>query len=221
MKILVVEDATKLARFVARVLTEEGYAVDLCGDGVDAIEQARTGSYDLVILDWMLPGADGLSVCRELRKLGCTLPILMLTARGDTGDKVLALDAGADDFVAKPFEVEELLARVRAHLRRSSGFVELRCGPLRIDRLNNSVAVEGAKVDLTSREYALLLHLAHNADRIVKRTDLLQHVWQTQFESGSNVIDVQVSRLREKLGAHSHLIETVRGIGYRLRTSPS
>lgn len=218
MKILVVEDAPKLAKFLARVLGEEGFAVDLCADGGEAIEQARAGGYDLVVLDWMLPGVDGLTVCRELRKNGSTVPILMLTARGETREKVLGLNAGADDFLAKPFEVDELVARVRAQLRRSAGFAELRAGPIRVDRIHRRVYLDGAPLELTTREYALLLHLVHNVDRVVKRSELLAQVWHTQIDTGTNVVDVQVSRLRDKLGVHAARIETVRGIGYRLRS---
>lgn len=218
MKVLVVEDDTKVARFLTRVLTEEGYAADSCARGTDALSQAGAGLYDLIVLDWMLPDLDGLSVCRELRRKGIAAPVLMLTARGETGEKVLALDAGADDFVVKPFEVEELLARVRALLRRAAGGARLELGPLRIDRLARRVHIDGEAVDLTTREYALLLHLAHRLDRVVPRSELLAGVWGTSFDPGSNLVDVHVSRLREKFGAASWMIETQRGVGYRLRT---
>jgi DNA-binding response OmpR family regulator len=221
VKILIVEDGQKLARFLVRVLSEEGYVVDLAMDGEQALEQAQAAGYDLVVLDWMLPGLDGLSVCRELRKAGDKVPILMLTARGQTQERVLGLDSGADDFLPKPFEVEELVARVRALLRRSTGFTELRCGPLQLNRSTREVLLGGQPLELTTREYALLLHLAHHANRVVKRTELLDQVWHTGFDPGSNIVEVQVSRLRDKLGPHAKMIETVRGVGYRLKTEPS
>jgi DNA-binding response OmpR family regulator len=219
VKILLVEDDKKLARFVTRLLTEEGYAVDSCARGHDALTQAQAGVYDLLVLDWMLPDLDGLAVCRELRRAGSTLPILMLTARGETRERVLGLDAGADDYVIKPFEVEELLARVRALLRRASGHSSLRLGGLEIDRIHRRVLARGAPIDLTSREYALLLHLAHKADRVVPRSELLAQVWETHFDPGSNLVEVHVSRLRDKLGELAWQVETVRGVGYRLRAA--
>lgn len=218
MKILVVEDDTKVSRFLVRVLQEEGYATDECATGERGVEQGRAGGYDLILLDWMLPDIDGLSVCRELRARGVATPILMLTARGETGERVMGLEAGADDYVVKPFEIEELVARVRALLRRSSGFASFRCGDLEIDRIGHRVHLAGRALDLTAREYALLLHLAHRADRVVTRTMLLAQVWGTSFDPGSNLVEVHVSRVRDKLGAHAWMVETVRGAGYRLRT---
>jgi DNA-binding response OmpR family regulator len=217
MKLLVVEDDTKVARFITRALSEEGYAVDSCARGTDAVAQAATGLYDLVILDWMLPDLDGLSVCRELRRKGMRAPVLMLTARGEVSEKVLALDAGADDFVVKPFEVEELSARVRALLRRAAGALRLDLGPLRLESAERRAYLNGAPVDLTAKEYALLSHLAHRLDRVVPRSELLAQVWGTSFDPGSNLVDVHVSRLREKLGAAAWMVETQRGVGYRLR----
>lgn len=217
MKVLVVEDDRKVARFLSRVFTEEGYAVDLCGRGADAVAQGAGGVYDLVLLDWMLPDLDGLSVCRELRRSGVTSPVLMLTARGETRERVLGLDAGADDYVVKPFEVEELLARARALLRRAGGHSQVQLGELRIDRQNRRALLRGAALDLTAKEYALLLHLAHRADRVASRSELLARVWETSFDPGSNLVEVHVSRLRDKLGDAAWMIETVRGLGYRLR----
>lgn len=217
VRVLVLEDDQKLARFLARVLTEEGLAVDLCARGVDAIAQSEGGLYDLVILDWMVPDTDGLSVCREIRRTGGTAPILMLTARGETRERVLGLEAGADDYMVKPFEVEELVARVRALLRRTNGFGALRCGDLEVDPIARQAKLVGVALTLTNREYALLLHLVHRGDRIVKRSELLANVWGLQFDPGSNLVDVHVSRLRDKLGDRAWMIETVRGVGYRLR----
>lgn len=220
MKIFVIEDDKKLNSFLVRVLSEEGYVVDAATSGTDAARQAEVGTYDAIILDWMLPGLDGLSLCRELRRRGTLAPILMLTARGETHEKVLGLDAGADDYMVKPFEVEEFTARVRALLRRTHGFGKLRCGDVEIDRVGHRALLSGMPLPLTSREYALLLHLVHHADRVVTRTDLLSRVWETNFDPGSNLIEVHVSRLREKLGSFSWMIETVRGAGYRLRSPP-
>lgn len=217
MKVLIVEDDNKLARFLYRVLLEEGFAADLCSSGSDAIEQARSGVYELVILDWMLPDLDGLSVCRELRKAGQAVPILMLTARGELAERVLGLEAGADDYLVKPFEIDELVARIRALLRRSSGFAKIKIGPLDMDRLGRRASLDGVPTDLTGREFALLLHLAARQDRVVPKSELLSQVWDLKFDPGSNLVEVHVSRLRDKLGAHAWMIETVRGVGYRIR----
>ena len=151
MKVLVVEDDAKVARFLGRVLREEGYAVDACATGGEAVEQASMGGYDVIILDWMLPDLDGLSVCRELRRAGLITPILMLTARGEVGERVLGLESGADDYLVKPFEIEELLARARALIRRASGFSRLRCSELEIDRVGRRVLLCGEPLDLTGR----------------------------------------------------------------------
>ena len=217
MRVLVLEDDQRLGRFLARVLSEEGLTVDLCGRGTDALTQAQSSTYDLVLLDWTVAETDGLTVCRELRLSGSTMPILMLTARGETSERVLGLEAGADDYMVKPFEVEELVARIRALLRRTSGFAVLRCGDLEVDRFTRQTKIAGVEVTLTNREYALLLHLIHRADRIVKRSDLLTHVWGLRFDPSSNLVEVHISRLREKLGERSVMIETIRGVGYRLR----
>lgn len=217
MKVLILEDDQKLARFLGRVLTEEGLTVDLCASGTDAMAQADTGVYDLILLDWMTPDTDGLTVCREIRRAGSTAPILMLTARGEIRERVMGLEAGADDYLVKPFEVDELVARIRALLRRTAGFAALRCGDIEVDRIARHAKVGSVVMTLTNREFALLLHLLHHADRIVKRSDLLAHVWSTSFDTGSNLVEVHVSRLRDKLGDHAWMIETVRGVGYRLR----
>jgi DNA-binding response OmpR family regulator len=218
VKILIVEDDRKLARFVQRVLSEEGYAADLCSSGPDALVQARSGIYNLVLLDWMIPDLDGLEVCRQLRRSGCTVPILMVTARGELSERVLGLDSGADDYLVKPFEVEELMARVHALLRRAVGHPRLTFGGLEIDRDLRQARLEGRVIELTAREFSLLLHLAHHCDQVVTRTELLTQVWSTQFDPESNVVEVHVSRLRDKLGENAWMIDTVRGRGYRLRT---
>jgi two-component system, OmpR family, response regulator len=217
MKALVLEDDQKVARFLARVLSEEGLVVDISTRGTDAIARADCCPYDLIVLDWMVPGTDGLTVCRELRRAGSTAPILMLTARGEVRDRILGLESGADDYMVKPFEVDELVARVRALLRRTSGFQALRCGDLEIDRVAPQAKLSGVALALTRREYALLLHLLHRSGQVVKRTDLLAHVWGMRFDPGSNLVDVHISRLRDKLADRAWMIETVRGVGYRLR----
>ena len=220
VKVLVVEDETKVARFLARVLREEGYVVDVCANGSDALRQAETGIYDLVVLDWVVPGLDGLAICRELRRAGCTSSILMLTARTDTRERVLGLEAGADDYVVKPFEIEELVARVRALMRRTGGLGRVRTGELEIDPGAQRATLRKRPLSLTSRELALLLYLARRPGKIATRSELLAHVWETKFDPGSNVVEVHVSRLREKFEEDAWMIETVRGRGYRLRPAP-
>lgn len=221
IKLLLVEDSAKLAQFLVRAFQEEGYIVDRCARGADALEQAELGVYDLIVLDWMLPDLDGISICREVRRRGDTTPILILTARGETRERVLGLDAGADDYVVKPFELEELLARVRALARRRGALTRLRCGPLEVDTSTRRVAVDGRALTMTAREYALLLYLVRKPDRAVPRTELLRQVWEANFDPASNLLEVHVSRLRDKLGTAAWMIETVRGIGYRLRSQPS
>jgi DNA-binding response OmpR family regulator len=217
VKLLVAEDDRKLSLFLQRVLLEEGYVADCCASGTDALAQASSGLYDLMVLDWMLPGLDGLEVCRRLRSQGSTLPILMLTARGEVRERVMGLNAGADDYLGKPFEVSELVARVQALLRRASGHAQLTVGPLVLDQVQRRVLLEDRELELTQREFALLLHLIHHRERTVSRSELLSSVWSTQFDPESNVIEVHMSRLRNKLGAHAYMIDTVRGRGYRLR----
>jgi DNA-binding response OmpR family regulator len=216
VRALVLEDDVKLMRFLVRVLSEEGFVVDECSRGVDAIERARRGSYDLILLDWVVPETDGLSVCREVRRAGVTAPILMLTARREVRERVLGLLAGADDYVSKPFEVDELVARIRALVRRASGFGPLRCGELEIDLAAREAKVAGAPLALTQREYGLLLRLAHRAGYVVERAELLAHVWGIDVGAESNLVEVHVGRLRRKLGSRGWMIETVRDVGYRL-----
>ena len=221
VKILVVEDNKKLARFLLRALLEEGYVVDLVGDGLTAIDQIQAIAYDLVILDWMLPGSDGLSVCRSVRARGSQVPIIMLTARAEVPERIAGLDAGADDYLPKPFDLGELLARVRARGRRVGGAAEVvRVGSLLVDRADRRATIEGRKLDLTPRELSLLAYLAREAGRVVPRTELLSKVWETAFDPSSNVVEVHVKNLRDKLGTHAAMIETVRGVGYRMAAPP-
>jgi DNA-binding response OmpR family regulator len=217
VKILVVEDDRKLARFLQRVFSEEGYSADAAYSGTDAIERVLGGIYKLVVLDWVIPDLDGLEVCRELRRCGCNVPILMLTARCEPSERVICLRAGADDYLVKPFEVEELVARVTALLRRAAGSLCLTFGRLVVDREQRCVLIDGERIALTAREFQLLLHLAHRCGQVVTRSELLTEVWSTQFDPDSNVVEVHMSRLRDKLGDAADVIETVRGEGYRLR----
>jgi len=215
----VVEDNRKLASFLARALHEEGYIVDIVEDGAVAREQLSQLSYDLVVLDWMLPTLDGLSICRAARAAGATVPILMLTARGDVAERIAGLDAGADDYLAKPFDLGELLARVRALIRRDAGGRVLTVGSLQIDRDLHAASLGGKRLDLTPREFALLTYLVARPGRVVPRTELLAKVWHAGFDPGSNVVEVHVKNLRAKLGAEAGTLETVRGVGYRWKAA--
>ena len=218
MKVLIVEDDRKLSGFLCRAFSEEGYVVDSCRTGAEAIGQASQIAYDLVVLDWMLPEKDGLSVCRDLRQGGSQVPVLMLTARGEVGEKVQALNAGADDYLTKPFHLDELMARARSLTRRGSGTLDvLRVGPVVVDCRSHVVHVNGTRIDVTAREYALLLLLLRNAGRVVTRSEIFAQVWQTASDPGSNVIDVNVRHLRDKLGEAASFLETMRGQGYRFK----
>ncbi|MFO0604171.1 MAG: response regulator transcription factor [Polyangiales bacterium] len=218
MKALVVEDDRKVARLLSRVLQEEGYVVDVCASGFDAEQQGAALAYDLVVVDWMLPEGDGLGVCRALRRRGVAAPILMLTARGEVAERVMGLEAGADDYLVKPFHVEEFAARVRALHRRARGsLARVTVGGLTLDRVARTATVSGRPVELTAREFALLDRLARGAGEPVSRSELLAHGWEAHFDPGSNLVEVHMSRLREKFGADAWRIETVRGKGYRLR----
>jgi DNA-binding response OmpR family regulator len=220
MRLLIVEDNRKLATFLKRALEEEGHIVDVVFDGSQGLDQAQQLNYDALILDWMLPGLDGLALVRQLREVGLSVPALMLTARGEVHERIAGLDAGADDYLTKPFELGELLARVRALARRGGQAPStLRIGPLTLDKAERRVVVDGAQLELTPREFSLLAYLMREAGRVVSRTELLTQVWNIAFDPGSNVVDVQIKNIREKLCAHADLIETVRGVGYRL--SPS
>lgn len=217
MKLLVVEDNKKLASFLVRAFSEEGYAVDHVAEGELALQQTRSIAYDLIVLDWMLPDTDGLSVCRQLRARGMTTPILMLTARAEVPERIAGLDAGADDYLPKPFDLGELLARARALSRRNAtAEALLKVGPLTLDKAERRATLLGSRLDLTPREFALLAFLARDAGRVVARMEILAKVWEMNFDPGSNVIEVHVKNLREKLGEHAKMIETVRGVGYKL-----
>ena len=223
MKILVVDDEAPTAAFLRRGLTEEGFAVDVAPDAASADEQVADNDYDAIILDVMLPGADGFTLCRRWRKAGVTTPILFLTARDDVADRVRGLDRGGDDYLVKPFAFAELLARVRALLRRPramTGTPELRVGDVVIDTSRRKVSRGGRSIELTTREYQLLEHLVRNAGKVVSRTALWNHVWESGTEPDSNAVDVYIRYLRNKLGRTPDLIRTVRGGGYVLETEP-
>ena len=221
MRILVVEDEKKVASFLKKGLEEERYAVDCAFDGEEALFMADANEYDLVILDIMLPKVDGLEVLKQVRDKGATLPVLMLTAKDSIEDVVKGLDRGCDDYLTKPFAFAELLARVRALLRRKGREPagELRVADLVLDPVTHAVSRGGKKLDLTAKEYALLEYLMRHADRVVTRTMISEHVWDYHFDPMTNVIDVYVNHLRRKidLDASQQLIHTVRGVGYMLQ----
>jgi DNA-binding response OmpR family regulator len=223
MRILVVEDDRKVAGFIEMGLREEGYAVDLARDGDEAIVLAHVNDYDAILLDLMLPKKNGLQVAAELRREGRTTPILMLTARDATEDVVRGLDAGADDYLAKPFKFDELLARLRALVRRGGAtrVERLAVGALELDRLKHQAYAGGKALDLTPREFQLLEHFMMHKDDVVRRTELLEKVWDMHFDPESNVVDVHVGNLRRKLreAGYDDLIKTVRGVGFRLNGS--
>jgi two-component system copper resistance phosphate regulon response regulator CusR len=221
MRILLVEDEPSAARFIAKGLREATYAVDVAADGTGAAQQCQQNDYDAIILDVMLPGKDGLTVCREIRGVGLDVPVLMLTARDAVEARVQGLDAGADDYLTKPFDFRELLARVRALTRRdrrplAPDRIEVR--HLAIDVPGQRVWSHGAEVALTSREYALLEYLARRAGEVVGRADIAEHVWDEHYDAFSNVVDVYVQRLRRKLDPPDtpSVIRTRRGQGYQL-----
>ncbi|MFO1183268.1 MAG: response regulator transcription factor [Bauldia sp.] len=216
MRVLVVEDDPDLNRQLGTALKDAGYVVDSAADGEEGHYLGDTEPYDVVILDIGLPVMDGISVLEEWRRAGRTMPVLILTARDRWSDKVQGIDAGADDYVAKPFHVEEVLARVRALVRRAAGHAanEIECGTVRLDMKAGRVTVDGNPVKLTSHEYKVLEYLLHHRDRVVSRTELIEHLYDQDFDRDSNTIEVFVGRLRKKMPAE--LIETVRGLGYRI-----
>ncbi|WP_336799471.1 response regulator transcription factor [Kaistia sp. MMO-174] len=218
MRILVVEDDPDLNRQLTEALKAAGYVVDSAGDGEDGHFLGDTEPYDAVVLDIGLPRMDGISVLEAWRRAGRNMPVLILTARDRWSDKVQGIDAGADDYVAKPFHIEEVLARIRALVRRAAGHAtnEIECGPVRIDTKSGRVTVDGNPVKLTSHEYKVLEYLMHHRDRVVSRTELIEHLYDQDFDRDSNTIEVFVGRLRKKVS--SDLIETVRGLGYRVVT---
>jgi len=216
MRVLVVEDEPSLRASLARTLTDAGYAVDTAADGHDGLHQGETQPYEAIVLDLGLPGIDGLSILRRWRAAGITTPVLILTARDLWHEKVAGIDAGADDYLAKPFHVEELLARVRALIRRAQGLASpvLTCGAVSLDTRSGRVTNDGEPVTLTAHELKVLAYLMHHPGQVVSRTELTEHIYAQDFDRDSNTIEVFVGRLRKKLPPG--LIETVRGLGYRL-----
>lgn len=223
MRILVVEDEHRVASFVMRALKESAYEVDLAETGEKAIELATQNIYDSILLDIRLPGRNGIQVCRELRAVRVDTPILMLTARTLVEQRVEGLDAGADDYLTKPFEVSELLARVRALVRRriNVGQRVLRYADLDLDRHRRIVTRAGRKVLLTAKEFALLEFLVSRAPKVVPRNEIIEHVWDMQFDPGTNLVEVYINRLRQKISTESErkIIHTVHGVGYCLKVT--
>jgi two-component system OmpR family response regulator len=222
--VLLVEDDEKLCRAVARGLRHDGYAVDTATDGAAALVQAAVWDYDAIVLDVMLPGRDGLAVCAELRERGCWAPVLMVTARGAIPDRVRGLDAGADDYLPKPFDFQELLARLRALLRRAPEVrpAQVRAGDLVVDPATHEVTRAGTPVELTAREFAVLEYLARHQGEAVTRARLLEHVWDENHVGSTNVVDVYIGYLRRKLEVpfERPLIRTLRGVGWTLEAEP-
>ena len=226
MRLLFVEDDAKTASFVLKGLKQNGYAVDHVSDGETGLHMASSEPYDAAIIDVMLPKLDGLALIAELRRKKNKLPVIILSARGSTGDRVKGLETGSDDYLTKPFAFSELLARVQALLRRASGIAEatsLIVGDLSIDLLTRQVARGDTKVDLQPREFALLEYLMRNAGRVISKTMIMEHVWDYNFDPHTNVVEACVCRLREKIdkgfGA-AKLIHTIRGVGYVIRQAP-
>lgn len=220
-RILLVEDEVKLARFVELELSSEGYNVSVAHDGIAGLTLARESTPDLAILDWMLPGLTGLELCRRLRATGSNLPVILLTARDEVSDRVAGLDAGADDYVVKPFSIEELLARIRAHLRRTQepNLDVLQFEDLTLNRKTREVKRQDRTIELTAKEFDLLEYLMNHPRQVYTRDQILENVWGYDFMGDSNIIEVYVRYLRLKLEANheKRLIHTVRGVGYALR----
>ena len=217
MRVLVVEDEALLARQLTVTLRRAGYAVDHAEDGERADMLGHDERYDAVVLDLGLPKIDGLTLLRRWREAGQSVPVLVLTARGSWHEKVVGIDSGADDYMSKPFRMEELLARLRALIRRSSGQInpELRCGSLVLDPRTGKVTLQGAEVKLTSHEFRVLSYLMHHGGRVVSQSELTEHIYSQGFDRDSNTVEVFIARLRRKLGPS--FIETLRGLGYRMK----
>lgn len=221
MRILLVEDEKKIASFIERGLKEERYVIDVADEGEKSLFLAEVNNYDLIILDIMLPGRDGISICKEIRHKNIDVPIIMLTARDRIGDKILGLDSGADDYLTKPFAFDELLARIRALLRRKRAdkVTTLKVDDLELDQVTHNIKRAGKEITLTSKEYALLEYFMFNSGQVITRTMISEHVWNEDFDSFTNVIDVYINYLRNKIdkGFKKHLIHTIRGVGYVLK----
>lgn len=220
MRLLLIEDDKKVAAFIVKGLTESGYSIEVRHDGRSGLKTAEEESYDLIILDWMLPGIDGITVCKKIREFSKDIPILFLTAKETPSDKVQGLDAGADDFLSKPFAFMELLARIRALLRRGTRTVDkLVVDDLEIHVNERRVVRGGKPIELSNKEFAILEYMVRNKNRLINRASLTEHVWNIDFDRGTNLIDVYINYLRKKLdvGSRKPLIHTVRGAGYILK----
>ncbi len=222
MKLLIIDDERKIASFIKHGLEEEKYLIETANDGIRGLEMALNEQYDLILLDLLLPGMDGLTVLRELRDAGILTPVMILSAKSETEDKVEALDAGADDYLSKPFSFEELAARLRSILRRTmpEKSTKIKCGDLVLDTISHMAYRYDREIELTTKEYALLEFLMRNKNRILSRSSITQHVWKHNFDPESNIIDVYIKRIRtkiEKKGAKKQLLQSIRGVGYRMR----
>lgn len=222
MRILVVEDERKVASFIKHGLEEERYIVETALDGISGLEMAMNNQFDAILLDVMLPGKDGFTILKEIREAGISTPILMLTARGATEDRIQGLDLGADDYLPKPFSFEELAARLRSILRRSSTekTTKLKCGDLLLDTVSHMAYRQNKEIELTTKEYALIEYLIRNKNKILSRSTITQHVWKHNFDPESNIIDVYIKRLRSKLESEADtkpIIQSIRGVGYRMK----
>ena len=223
MKILLVEDEKQIAHFVRKALEEQGFTVDFCASGDEAYILATTQSYDVIVLDIMLPGRDGLSILKNLREQKNTVPVILLTARTELNERLEGLNLGADDYVTKPFFVEELVARIHALARRSSGekLSVIQAGDLVVNLITREVRKGDQEIELTAREFSLLEYLMRSPGRVFPRTQILEHVWDYDFDPHTNLVDVYIQRLRKKIDPESQeqLIETIRGVGYRFKRS--
>ncbi len=222
MRILVVEDDAKIASFVVNGLKQSGFAVDRCADGEEGQALASSTAYDAAIIDVMLPKQNGLALVQALRKAGVRVPVIILSAKATVDDRIKGLQAGGDDYVTKPFAFSELLARVQALIRRATHTSEptrLVVGDLTMDLLNREVTRGGERIELQAREFALLEYLMRHAGRVVTKTMIMEHIWDYSFDPQTNVVDVLVCRLRNKIDRHKNLVHTIRGVGYVLKSA--
>ncbi|BAY11781.1 response regulator transcription factor [Calothrix sp. NIES-2098] len=225
MNVLFVEDEAKIANFVRAGLREQGFVVDYCDNGDEGYLRALDNEYDAIILDIMIPGKDGLSILKQLRREGRNTPVILLTARNELDDRLAGLNLGADDYIAKPFFVEELAARIHAVVRRSVGDRQnlLAVGPIKLDRIAREVTCNQRAIELTSREFNLLEYLMRSPGRVFTRTQILEHIWGYDFNPNTNVVDVCIQRIRKKIDSidEASWIESIRGVGYRFRKPES
>lgn len=225
MNVLFIEDEPKIANFVQTGLKEQGFVVNYCDNGNDGYLQAMDNQYDVIVLDIMIPGKDGLAILKGLRRAGRNVPVILLTARNELDDRLEGLNLGADDYIAKPFFVEELIARIYAVIRRSLGEPQnvMICGPLKLNRITREVTCNQQLVELTTREFNLLEYLMRSPGRVLTRTQILEQVWGYDFNPNTNVVDVCIQRIRKKIEpiSSTDCIESVRGVGYRFRKSES